>query len=1041
VIAYLVRFATLRPGVVIALALALFATGTVSLGRASLDVFPEFSPVQVVIQTEAPGISAEQIETLVTRPIEATLSGVSGLHTLRSQSIPGLSVVTLVFADGTDIYRNRQLVAERMSGLVAVLPAGINPTITPLTSSASTILGIGLHSKKLNQMELRSLVDHSLRPQLLAAEGVADINVFGGEETQWQVQLDSEKLAARRLTVQDVMKAIQAAGRTESAGFVEGPNQRVVIQLEGAPDSIESLARRIIVQRPDGPVRLSDIGLVKKAAAPSINGASINGVPGVFLMVQGQLGANTKAVTQSVETALADITPLMKAQGVEVEPRMFRPANFIDIAIGNVQRDIVIGSVLVVAVLAIFLFNARTALISATAIPLSLLSAIQILQAFHVSLNIMVLGGLAIALGEVVDDAIIDTENIFRRLRENRQRSQPLPLSEVVYQASLEVRSSVVYATFIVALVFIPLLTLSGVAGKLFAPLGLAYILAILSSLVVAVTLTPALSLLLLGKSGLKSTEPPLIAWIRPRYIQLLASFDQRPRRVLTLTAVMLAMGLALLPFFEGEFIPPLKEGHFIVHMTLVPGSSARETLRVGDRVSASLRAIPGVRSVAQWVGRATNGADTAGVHYSEFEVEMDPLDGKGQTRVLNSIRALIGEEGKTGQFPGGNFAVNTFLTERIEETVAGYAASVVVNIHGPDLDALDQDARQVAQVLAEIPGASDVQLQAPPGFPEFSIRFRPDRLEAYGLKMGDVMDTLQVVLQGRQLGEVHQQQRSIPIVIKGVSHERDSLDAMGRFLISTPEGRQVPLSELAQLSQRSGRYKILHLAGKRVQTVTANVAGKDLAQFTREAREKIATEAHLAPGNYVVFSGDAEAQAQARRDLILQSVLCAFGIVLLLYVAFGRVRPLLITLLNLPFALIGGVLAVLVTGGWLSLGSLVGFVTLFGITLRNSIMLISHYQYLTHVEGLPWNAETARKGAAERLPSILMTALVTALGLLPLALGSGEPGREIEGPMASIIVGGLLTSTLLNLLILPAVLLHFGRFEPVLDGDKEIRT
>jgi len=1045
VISYLVRFSTLRPGVVIALALALFATGMVSLGRASLDVFPEFSPVQVVIQTEAAGISAEQVETLVTRPIEATLSGVSGLHTLRSQSIPGLSVVTLVFADGTDIYRNRQLVAERMSALTAVLPAGINPTITPLTSSASTILGIGLHSKnsggkKLNLMALRTLVDTSLRPQLLAAEGVADINVFGGEETQWQVQLDSEKLAARKLTVQDVLGALKAAGRTESAGFIEGPNQRLVVQLEGTPDSLDALARRIIVQRPDGPVRFSDIGLVRTGAAPSINGASINGEPGVFLMVQGQLGANTKSVTQTVEKALADIAPLMQAQGVEVEARMFRPANFIDIAIGNVQRDIAIGSILVVAVLVIFLFNARTALISATAIPLSLLSAIQILQSFHVSLNIMVLGGLAIALGEVVDDAIIDTENIFRRLRENRQRSDPLPLSEVVYQASLEVRSSVVYATFIVALVFVPLLTLSGVAGKLFAPLGLAYILAILSSLVVAVTLTPALSLLLLGKSGLKSSEPPLIAWIRPRYVNLLASFDQKPRRVLTLTAVLLAMGLSLLPFFEGEFIPPLKEGHFIVHMTLVPGSSARETLRMGDRVSASLRAIPGVRSVAQWVGRATNGADTAGVHYSEFEVELDPLDGRGQTRVLNQIRSLIGNEKQAGQFPGGNFAVNTFLTERIEETVAGYAASVVVNIYGPDLDALDADARQVAEVLAEIPGASDVQLQAPPGFPEFSIRFRPERLEAYGLKIGEVMDTLQVALQGRQVGEVHQQQRTIPIVLKAVNHERESLDAIGRFLITTPEGRQVPLSELAQLSQHGGRYKILHLAGKRVQTVTANVVGKDLTEFTQLAREKLAQQAHLAPGDYVVFSGDAEAQAQARRDLILQSLLCTFGIVLLLYLAFGSVRPLIITLLNLPFALIGGVLAVLVTGGWLSLGSLVGFVTLFGITLRNSIMLVSHYQYLTRVEGLPWNAETARRGAAERLPSILMTALVTALGLLPLALGSGEPGREIEGPMASIIVGGLLTSTLLNLLILPAVFLHYGRFESQLDLNKEIK-
>ncbi|MDE3010112.1 MAG: efflux RND transporter permease subunit [Pseudomonadota bacterium] len=1038
-IAFLVRFSTRQPGVVIALALAVLFLGLMALGRASLDVFPEFSPVQVVIQTEGSGMSAGQVEALLTRPIESALAGVTAVRTMRSQSIPGLSVVTLVFQDGTDIYRNRQLVAERMTALASLLPAGVVPAITPLTSSASTILGIGIHSRVLDLRELRSLVDWTLRPHLLAAEGVADVNVFGGDVAQWEVRLDPARLAALRIGFGEAVAAVRQAGGVRSAGFVEGSNQRLMIELDGAPASLAELGGRLVASRAEGPVRLRDLGEVVVAAAPAISGASSNGEPGILLMVQGQLGANTRAVTLSVERALREVQPVLEARQVAVEARMFRPANFIDVAIGNVQRDILAGSVLVVGVLFLFLFNVRTALISATAIPLSLLSAILVLQAFRVPLNIMVLGGLAIALGEVVDDAIIDSENIFRRLRENRSAAVPRPLQLVVFDASLEVRSSVVFATFIVALVFVPLLTLSGVAGRLFAPLGYAYILAILSSLVVAVTLTPALSLLLLGSSSLTATDPPLIAWIRPRYLRLLGLIDRRPWPALTLTAVLLCAGMALIPLFGGEFIPPLKEGHFIVHMTLIPGTSARETLRVGDRVAAAIHAVPGVRSVAQWVGRAPNGADTAGVHYSEFEIELDPLDGAGQTRVLAAIRALIGGGAGEGHFAGGNFAVNTFLTERIEETVSGYAAALVVNIHGPDLDGLDHDAQQVAQLLAAVPGADDVQLQAPPGFPEFRLQLRPERLAEYGFAAGDVIDTVQTALQGRQVGEIRQSERQLPLVVRAGLGEGAGPDAIGALMLLSPDGRPVRLDVLARLSQQSGRYKVLHLDGKRVQTVTANVRGRDLEAFTADVRARLATRLHLMPGDYVVISGDAEAEAQARRDLVVQALVCGLGIMLLLYLAFARLRPLVVTLLNLPFALLGGVVAVLFTGGWLSLGSLVGFVTLFGITLRNSIMLVSHYQYLTTHDGLPWNADTARRGAAERLPSILMTALVTGLGLLPLALGSGEPGREIEGPMASIIVGGLVTSTLLNLLILPAVLLHFGRFGA--SGNPAIQT
>jgi Cu/Ag efflux pump CusA len=641
----------------------------------------------------------------------------------------------------------------------------------------------------------------------------------------------------------------------------------------------------------------------------------------------------------------------------------------------------------------------------------------------------MVLGGLAIALGEVVDDAIIDTENIFRRLRLNRLAAVPRRVEDVVLDASVEVRSSVVYATFIVALVFVPLLTLSGIAGKLFAPLGLAYIFSILASLVTAVTLTPALCYLLLARRDLSADDPPAVKFLRPRYLALLRRFERYPGRNIAVTFAMIAAGIGILPLFTGEFIPALREGHYIVHMTAVPGTSESESLRLGSRVSRAIGSIEGVQSVAQWVGRSRNGADTFGTHYSEFEVEIGALAGKEQTRILREIREVLsGERG--GVFPGVSFGVNTFLTERIEETITGFAAPMVVTLYGADLDSLDRDALAVASAIAGVRGAVDVQLQAPPGTPQLTVRLRHERIAALGMTPLQVLRAVSTAYEGATVGQIHKGTQVIDLVVLLAPDARSNIAGVGGLLLRNPEGRVVRLDEVADVRVTGGRYKVLHYGGRRVQTVTANFTGRDLGEFERQSRALIAEHVSLSPGNYMVFSGTAETQRQARIDLIVHSLLAGIGVLLLLYIAFNSVHNLTITFLNLPFALIGGVIAVLATGGWLSLGSLVGFVTLFGITLRNSIMLVSHYQHLVEVENQPWGVDTAMRGAAERLPSILMTALVTGLGLMPLALGTGEPGREIEGPMATIIVGGLVTSTLLNLLVLPTILLHFGKFE-----------
>ena len=1034
----LVRFSIRFYGVVIGLAALVVCYGIYSLTRSNLDVFPEFSPTQIIIQTESPGLSAELVESLVSQPIETAIAGTVGVADMRSQSIPGLSVVTVIFDEKTDIYRNRQVVAERLSTLNNQIPRGITPNITPLTSSASTVLGFGVTSQKRSLMALRTVVDWTIVPHLLAIPGVADVNVFGGEVRQFQVQIDPAKLVQYQINMNDVVTAAQKATGVSGAGFIQNSNQRIIVNTQGQATTPETLAKAILLHKNGYTIKLGDIGRVVEGAAPSISAAAINEETGIYLSVQGQLGANTHAVTKAIEAALQELKPNLKSEQIVLHEGLFRPANFIDTAIEGVRMDIFIGSILVITILFLFLFNARTAFISATAIPLSLLSAIVVLSYFNIGLNIMVLGGLAIALGEVVDDAIIDTENIFRRLRENRLLIKPKPVFQVVFNASMEVRSSVVYATIIVALVFLPLLTLSGVAGKLFAPLGIAYIAAIMASLVVALTLTPALCYVLLGDAKLEAEDSPVIKWIKTRYIKLLQHIEKCYKWVLSISFILIALGLGILPLLKNQFIPALHEGHFIMHMTAVPGTSEQESLRLGKQVAKSLRKIKGVKSVAQWVGRAPNGADTFGTHYSEFEIEIGTGSGEEQNRILANIREELAGE-TTDQdgdgvaeigFVGVNFAINTFLTERIEETISGYAASTVINIYGNDLDALDSDAQTIAGVVSSTKGAQDVLVQSPPGTPQVVIRLRPDKLAVWGLQSVDVLDTLRAAYESVPVSQVYLGNRAVGLSVVLNEEARDDIGDIGNIPFFNAEGRLLHLKDIAFINQENGRSKILHSGAKRIQTVTANVAGRDVESYNAELKKRIKSDIKLHSGNYLAFTGEAEANAQSREDLIIHSLLAGVAIFLMLYIAFGRLRNLLLTFANLPFALIGGVLAALFTGGWISLGSLVGFVTLFGITLRNSIMMVSHFQHLIDEENCVWNLETCIRGATERLPSVLMTALVTALGLLPLAAGSGQPGREIEGPMATIIVGGLVTSTILNLLILPTIMLHFGKFE-----------
>ena len=1012
-------------GVMIALATLLLAYGIYALRDVKYDVFPEFAPPQVTVQTEAPGLSPEQVEILVTQPLENQLNGTPGLKTLRSTSIQGLSVVTMTFVTGSDIYRDRQLISERLSAVAAQLPKGTKPpAMTPLTSATSTVLVIGLTSDARSAMELRTLADWTLRPRLLAVPGVAKVSVFGGEVKTIQVQVRPDDLIRFGISLKDVLSATEKATGVRGAGFIDTANQRIALQPDGQSLKPDDIARTVILSRAGASVTLGNIATVTEAPEPPIGAAAIDGKTGVQLVISEQYGSNTVEVTKRVEAALADLRPTLERDTVELRTDLFRPANFIDTATGNVQSSLFLGGLLVVAVLFLFLFDIRTAAISAITIPLSLLAAVLVLDAFGITLNTMTLGGLAIAIGVVVDDAVIDVENIVRRLRENAGLTRPRPLTTVVLDACLEVRSAVVYATLAVVLVVLPVLGLSGIAGQLYAPLGMAYILAVLASLIVALTVTPALSVLLLTRGALRPSEPPVMAWTKAHYKNLLERTTKRPRAVIWATFLLVAGACATLPFFGGSFIPELKEGHFIIHMSAVPGTSLAESLRIGGLVTKALHELPQVRSVAQRAGRAEKADDTWGTHYSEFDVDLKPLSGEEGEFVQSDIRKIL------VRFPGVNFAVKPFLTERIEETLSGYTASVVVNVFGNDLDLLDAKAQDIASLLRQVTGDSEVQVQSPPGMPQLAIKLRKPDLQRWGFDAVDVLDLIRTAYEGTSVGQSFEGNRTFDITVILDPKLRDNVSEVSKLPLRTPEGTHVLLEQIADVFQGAGRYQVQHEGTQRVQTVTANVAGRDVASFAQEAKARLAKSIELPSGTYFSFAGAAEAQARSQRDLLVNTLMAALGIVLLLSVVTRNSRNLLLVLTNLPFALVGGVLAVFATGGLLSLGSLVGFVTLFGITLRNSILMIAHYEHLVSVEGARWTHATAIQGAADRLNPILMTSIVTALGVLPLAIGMMEPGREVEGPMAVVILGGLLTSMALNLLVLPTLALRYGKFE-----------
>jgi CzcA family heavy metal efflux pump len=1044
----LVKFSLKYRGVVVVLACVLLGYGVYIAKNAKLDVFPNFVQPQVVIQTECPGLAAEQVELLVTLPIEATVNGIGDMESLRSESIQGLSVITVVFKEGTDVFRARQTLAEHLSELTGELPTTVKtPRMTPLTSSTMDLLKIGLVSDKLTPMELRTFADWTLKPRLLSVPGVAKCSTFGGEARQLQIQVLPDRLVAYGLSLSDVLAAARVSTGIMGAGYIETHNQRISLQTEGQALTPEELGQVVVANTNGFSVRLKDIAHVVEGAEPKFGDTTILGRSGVLMTMSSQYGANTMDATRALEAALAEMRPVLRKEGVQIYDRLHRPATFIEVALRNMKHSLALGGILVAIVLFVLLGSVRTACISLIAIPLSLLAAVIVMQKLGVTLNTITLGGLAIALGEVVDDSIIDVENIFRRMREyfarlagnapapaasaTPQAAQPQARSifDVVFYASLEIRKAVVYATFIVILVFLPVLTLTGLQGSFFAPLALSYILAILASLLIALTVTPALAYIMFSKGVSKTEDPPLQRWLKAGYRRVLGFVSRWPRVIMASALVLCITAVTRLHTFGGDFLPEFREGHFVLQVFATPGTSLPEMLRVGTQISEQLLRNTNIDTVSQQIGRAELGEDPWGPERCEFHIELKPVSGEVMEKMADEIRDVL------KPYPGMQSEVVTFLGDRIGETISGEVAPVVVNIFGEDLDLLDAKAREVASVLSTVRGHADVKVKAPPGSPRMFIRLRPERLTQFGFRPVDLLEAVQASYEGEVVAQTHRGNQTAGVAVILPPDLRQDPEAIGSLLLANSQGLHLPLKELATIYAGTGRPSISHEGARRRQTVTCAVTGRDVTSFVEEARRLVAAKVTFPQGAYVAWTGAAQAKEKAQRELLLHSAIAAVGILLLLWVVFHSWRNLLLVLANIPFALVGGVLAV-----WLStvlapgessltIGSLVGFVTLFGITTRNSIMMISHFEHLVSVEGMTWGPEAVMRGASERLMPILMTATVTGLGLLPLAIGAGEAGREIEGPMAIVILGGLVTSTTLNLLVLPTLALRYGKF------------
>ncbi|NCU65169.1 efflux RND transporter permease subunit [Acidovorax sp. 210-6] len=1003
---------------VLGLSLFLVVYGALTLRQMPVDVFPDLNKPTVTLMTEAGGMAPEEVEQLVSFPIESGMNGMPGVTRVRSVSGVGLSIVYVEFEWGSDIYRNRQQIAERLNLVREQLPEGIVPQMGPISSIMGEILLIALPADpaKVSPMQVREYADWVVRPRLLTIPGIAQVTPIGGEVRQYRVEIDPARLQALGIEREKVDAALRDFGANTSGGFLQAQGREYLIRQVGRTSRMEDLRSVVVGVKNTQPILLHQVAEVRLAPAVKRGDASYKGHPAVILSVQKQPGADSVALTQAVEQAMATLNKALP-QGIETPQFLFKQADFIERSVGNVQEALRDGAIMVAVVLFLFLLNVRTTVISLVAIPLSLMVTALVFHYFGLSINTMTLGGLAIAIGELVDDAVVDVENVLRRLKENRLKPQPLPALTVIAAASREVRTGVVYATLVVVLVFVPLFALPGIEGRLFTPLGIAYVVSILASMVVAVTITPVLCYYLLPRmKQLHAGDSPLAAWLKRWDARLLNGSFDHARSLLAAAMVVVLAVAASVPFFPRSFLPPFNEGTLTVNVLLNPGTSLEESNRIGTLAEQLAMQVPEVTQVGRRTGRAELDEHAEGVHYTEMDIDLKASE-RSRDAVVQDIRARL------ATLPAAT-SVGQPISHRLDHLLSGVRAQIALKVYGDDLDTLRGLAGDLRDRLSRIPGITDLQIEKQVLIPQIKIHLDYEQAARYGVAPGAVLRSLQQMIEGERITQIVEGNRRFDLVVRLPEDDR-GLHALKGLLIETPTGA-VPLSLLATIEDGEGPNQVSRENARRRIVVSANTDGSDMARIIGDIRTTLAA-APMPEGYFTALEGQFQAQEQAARLIALLALVSLAMIFLVLYSRYRSTVLTLIIMGNIPLALVGSVLALWISGQPLSVAALVGFITLTGISTRNGILKISHYINLCAFEGEKFGKALIVRGSLERLTPVLMTALVAAFALVPLLVSADAPGKEVLHPVAVVIFGGLVSSTLLDTLLTPLMFWRWG--------------
>lgn len=1021
----LIRLALNKRLITLTFALVLIVVGSVSLSTLPVDVFPDLSKPTVTIMTEAHGKAPEEVETLVTLPIEAQLNGLPGLTSIRSTSGVGLSIVYVQFEWGTDIFRSRQLVAEKLNLAKEMLPDGVQPIMGPIASLMGQIQQIALYpeNKDIDPMELRTIAEWIVRPRLLTIPGVAQVIPMGGGLKQYQILISSEKINLKGLTIEDLDHSLRKISQNTTGGYLNKEDSELLVRNIGVVTSVDDIKGTVVGMHFGRPVLLSDIADVKVAPATKRGDSSYNGNPSVVMVIQKQPETDTVQITKAIDKAVEDLKTSLPP-GVGISTDVFKQSNFIEASIKGIKGKLMLGTILVFVVLFVFLANLKMSLITLTAIPMSFLMTFIVFKIFGLSINTMTLGGLAIAIGELVDDSIVDVENIFRRLRENSLLAAPQKTLKVIFEASSEIRNSIVTATIIICLVFIPLLNLTGLEGRLFTPLAISYLTALVSSLLVSLTVTPVLCYFLLGKSELKEHgETKFVKWLKSKDTQILNRCLNQPKKVIITVTILFLLAISLVPLMGKNFLPEFNEGTALATVGAKPGINLEEANRIGVKAEKLILEVPEVKSVSRRTGRAEKDEHAMGLNVSEIDIDFKKDIKRSREEILNDIRD------KLSTFEGMNISVGQPIAHLIDHMSSGVAAQIAIKIYGQDLQGLRQSAMSVKEAINEIPGLVDVRVEQQGLLPQLKIHVLRDLAAQYGLSAGEITAILESALNGDDIAQVIEGQKYFDVFFRYDDQSRKDIDSIQKMILTIlPDGRKIKVSDVADVYETQGPNEINRDNGQRRIYVSANVSGRDLVSAVNEIKTKVTDKVKFPVGSYVEYGGQFEAQARATRNILFFGIFALIGIAFLLYSQFGSKVIVGQIMLTIPFAFIGGILLLFAIDRNITIASMIGFITLSGIACRNGIMMISHYLHLMKHENEAFSPQMIIRGSLERLVPVLMTATVASLALLPLVFAKGQTGSEILHPVAVVIVGGLISSTLLDIIVTPTLFYWIGK-------------